>query len=89
MAGVTCDMMRCSSFVDKANRQLWRSWGADALAYNLGNFMRVCQVEQLAGPWALARSGMMNKIIYRGYRFPPEIIQRAIWLYYRFTLSFA
>ncbi len=29
----------------------------------------------------------MNKIIYRGYRFPPEIIQRAVWLYYRFTLS--
>ena len=30
---------------------------------------------------------MMNNIIYRGYRFPPEIIQRAVWLYYRFTLS--
>ena len=30
---------------------------------------------------------MMNKIICRGYRFPPEIIQRAIWFYYRFTLS--
>src|SRR5260370_15733365 len=30
---------------------------------------------------------MMNKIIYRGYRFPPEIIERAVWLYYRFTLS--
>src|SRR3982074_1388217 len=29
---------------------------------------------------------MMNKIICRGYRFPPEIIQCAIWLYYRFTL---
>ena len=25
----------------------------------------------------------MNKIVYRGYRFPPEIIQRAVWLYYR------
>jgi putative transposase len=23
----------------------------------------------------------------RGYRFPPEIIQQAIWLYLRFTLS--
>ena len=30
----------------------------------------------------------MTKISYKGYRFPPEIIQRAIWLYYRFTLSF-
>ncbi len=28
------------------------------------------------------RSWMTNKIIYRGYRFPPEIIQRAVWLYY-------
>jgi len=26
--------------------------------------------------------------IYRGYRFPPEIISHtAVWLYYRFSLS--
>jgi putative transposase len=31
---------------------------------------------------------MMAKISYRGYRFPPEIIQQAIWLYVRFILSF-
>jgi putative transposase len=31
---------------------------------------------------------MMTKINYSGYRFPPEIIQQAIWLYVRFTLSF-
>ena len=30
----------------------------------------------------------MKKISYKGYRFPPEIIQQAIWLYRRFTLSF-
>jgi putative transposase len=30
----------------------------------------------------------MIKISYSGYRFPPEIIQQAIWLYIRFTLSF-
>ena len=29
----------------------------------------------------------MNRISYSGYRFPPEIIQQAIWLYLRFTLS--
>jgi putative transposase len=29
----------------------------------------------------------ITKISYRGYRFPPEIIQQAIWLYLRFTLS--
>ncbi len=25
---------------------------------------------------------------YHGYRFPPEIISHAIWLYHRFCLSF-
>jgi hypothetical protein len=30
----------------------------------------------------------MTKISYAGYRFPSEIIQQAIWLYLRFTLSF-
>jgi len=30
---------------------------------------------------------MMKRISYSGYRFPPEIIQQAIWLYLRFTLS--
>ena len=25
---------------------------------------------------------------YRGYRFPPEIISHAVWLYHRFGLSF-
>jgi transposase-like protein len=29
----------------------------------------------------------MRKISYAGYRFPPEIIPQAIWLYLRFTLS--
>ena len=30
----------------------------------------------------------MSKVSYSGYRFPPEIIHQAIWLYLRFTLSF-
>ena len=29
----------------------------------------------------------MQTISYDGYRFPPEIIRQAIWLYLRFTLS--
>ena len=29
----------------------------------------------------------MEKISYARYRFPPEIIDQAIWLYLRFTLS--
>jgi putative transposase len=30
----------------------------------------------------------MRKISYAGYRFPPEVIHPAIWLYLRFTLSY-
>jgi putative transposase len=30
----------------------------------------------------------MRKISYAGYRFPPEVIDQAIWLYLRFTVSF-
>jgi putative transposase len=30
----------------------------------------------------------MQAFSYRGYRFPPTIIQHAVWLYLRFTLSF-
>ena len=26
--------------------------------------------------------------LYKRHRFPPEIIQYAVWLYYRFNLSF-
>lgn len=25
---------------------------------------------------------------YKGYRFPPDIISHAVWLYFRFSLSF-
>ncbi len=31
---------------------------------------------------------MSNTRSYHGYRFPPEIISHAIWLYHRFCLSF-
>jgi putative transposase len=30
----------------------------------------------------------MTLLSYRRHRFPPEIIQHAIWLYLRFTLSY-
>lgn len=31
----------------------------------------------------------MNRLSpdYRGYRFPPEVIGHAVWLYHRFSLS--
>ena len=54
---------------------------------NVVRIDRHCHVVGLAGGdlWPLA--SMMTKISYRGYRFPPVIIQQAIWLYARFTLS--
>ncbi len=30
----------------------------------------------------------MQKISYRRYRFHPDIIQQAVWLYFRFTMSY-
>ena len=30
---------------------------------------------------------MKKSMLYKRYRFPPEIIQYAVWLYYRFNLS--
>src|SRR6266576_1886416 len=41
----------------------------------------------VGGPWRPYTS-VMRPLPYAGYRFPPEIIQHAIWLYLRFTLSF-
>ena len=29
-----------------------------------------------------------RKLLYHGYRFPPEIISHTVWLYHRFCLSF-
>ncbi|HZG69788.1 MAG TPA: IS6 family transposase, partial [Herpetosiphonaceae bacterium] len=30
----------------------------------------------------------MSLLSYSGYRFPPNVIQRGVWLYLRFTLSY-
>ena len=30
----------------------------------------------------------MQKISYRRHRFHPNIIRQAVWLYYRFTMSY-
>jgi putative transposase len=29
-----------------------------------------------------------NTARYKNHRFPPEIISHAVWLYFRFTLSY-
>src|SRR6266849_4615210 len=46
-----------------------------------------CHGLQACGPSGGPLAKVMKKISYSGYRFPPEIVQQAIWLYLRFTLS--
>ncbi len=33
------------------------------------------------------RTSVTDTISYAGYRFPPDVISYAVWLYYRFPLS--
>src|SRR6202451_3169837 len=51
-----------------------------------------CAKGVVTARWACSPAGgriteRMKKISYSGYRFPPEVIHQAIWLYLRFTLS--
>jgi putative transposase len=43
---------------------------------------------ELAACISASKLGRMRPLSYSGYRFPPDIIQRAVWMYLRFTLSF-
>ena len=42
--------------------------------------MAVCSDAAIAQP-------STRPTLYKGYRFPPEIISRCVWLYYRFGVS--
>jgi hypothetical protein len=46
-------------------------------------------VRALTSQWRLGDNRWMgiSKSLYKHHRFPPEIIQHAVWLYYRFNLS--
>ena len=59
------------------------TWHLDEMAVvmALSTPLSACDLSQV---W-LASS--MQKISYDGYRFTPEIIRQAIWLYLRFTLT--
>jgi hypothetical protein len=55
-------------------------------------FVRIRSCPMASRGWLAVALGVplaegMKKISYAGYRFPPEIIQQAIWLYLRFTLG--
>ena len=53
----------------------------------LSSYKGIVTALQACGPCGGPVAKAMKKISYSGYRFPPEIIQQAIWLYVRFTLS--
>jgi hypothetical protein len=57
------------------------AWVREALHVALSQRSGSC------GPSGSPVANGMTKISCRGYHFPPEIIQQAIWLYVRFTLS--
>src|SRR3954451_23106595 len=54
-----------------------------------GGGHRPVDVRQLARRWEAGyRAGMMpTPPSYAGYRFPPEVISHAVWLYFRFPLG--
>lgn len=41
-----------------------------------------------AGPRGSGRSRTVQPISYNRHRFPPDVIRQAVWLYFRFSLSF-
>lgn len=50
-------------------------------------YRRLCHVKSTILDGLVSCHGM-SKIPYAHHRFPPEVIQRAVWLYFRFPLSF-
>src|SRR5215469_15733471 len=65
-------------------RRRWGNWGRLPLStqgfVNLLGILTVCQSCCMATPPAATK--------YKNHRFPVEIISHAVWLYFRFCLSF-
>jgi hypothetical protein len=55
---------------------------------NAGSVVQFAPAIYTCGSFGGSVAKAMQKISYSGYRFPPEIIHQAVWLYLRFTLSF-
>ena len=47
-----------------------------------------CHENKVGSQRRIGQNVGMAPLCYRRHRFPPEIIQHAIWLYLRFTLSY-
>ena len=48
----------------------------------------LCQGNRIVRRRGRGYANAMAEISYRRHRFPPVIIQHAVWLYLRFTLSY-
>jgi putative transposase len=54
----------------------------------MGDLVGCCQVDEVSTNIGYLNAMMTtSKSIYRGYRFPAEVIDQAVWLYFRFPLS--
>lgn len=54
----------------------------------MGRSDRACHVRGPCGAPASGVAVVMPPPDYAGYRFPSDVIQRAVWMYLRFTLSY-
>jgi hypothetical protein len=64
---------------------------AKATGISLGSVQRIWRAHKLQPHRLPARGGLagmtMSQNPYRGFRFPPEVIEHAVWLYHCFSLS--
>src|ERR1700675_5092452 len=78
---------RCRPMARSSTRRRCRASGAPNPWTPIMDSTGIVTPLRACGPAGGSVTKGMKKISYRGYRFPPEIIQQAIWLYLRFTLS--
>src|SRR5260370_7357650 len=59
-----------------------------ALGIHSGWDRRPCQDSRMARERGREYAAGMMELSYRRHRFPPVVIQHAVWLYLRFTLTY-
>jgi hypothetical protein len=74
--------------VETVGRWTYARSKRQALSRGFSSFNGIVTTRRACGPPGGPVAKVMKKISYSGYRFPPEIVQQAIWLYLLFTLSF-
>jgi putative transposase len=75
-------LMRGNCFMDTSTPFKWRHFEAEII-------LRYCQLAEKQNLWHTdGMKTITSAPNYKGFRFPPEIISHAVWLYFRFSLSF-